>query len=153
MFLLWVGDGPLRAEIEASCRSIAPELAHFAGFKNQSELAAYYGAGDVLVLPSAVEPWGLVVNEAMAAGLPIVTTEAAGCAPDLVRSGKNGQVVPIGDVDALQTAVAWCLDHRFAAGQASREIIEHWSYRECEAGIRAALQAVLPAEKSPGFSS
>jgi glycosyltransferase involved in cell wall biosynthesis len=147
-FLLWVGEGVLRAEIEGQCRALAPELVHFAGFRNQSELPAYYAASDMLVLPSAVEPWGLVVNEAMSAGLPVITTTAAGCAPDLVQVGLNGQVVSVGDIAALASAIEWCVDHRIEASQASRDIIGRWTYRECESGIMDALRAVLPATKS-----
>lgn len=146
-FLLFVGDGPLRVDIEKECLSIAQNLVHFAGFQNQSELPSYYSASDVFVLPSGIEPWGLVVNEAMAAGLPIVTTEAAGCAPDLVKTNCNGQVVPIGNIEAMTKGVLWCLAHRQAAGEASRKIIDYWSYRECELGIRSALKSIASSRK------
>ncbi len=62
-----------------------------AGFVNQQELPSWYAAADTLVLPSdSRETWGLVVNEAMAAGLPVVVSDAAGCSLDLVREGENG---------------------------------------------------------------
>jgi len=76
--------------------------ASFAGFLNQSELPAAYVAADVLVLPSdGGETWGLVVNEAMACGLPAIISNAVGCAPDLVDEGKTGFTYPMGNVAAL----------------------------------------------------
>jgi glycosyltransferase involved in cell wall biosynthesis len=74
----------------------------FAGFKNQSELPGCYAAADVLVLPSdGGETWGLVVNEAMACGLPAIVSDAVGCAPDLIEEGKTGWTFPLGDTEAL----------------------------------------------------
>ncbi|MEX2399812.1 MAG: glycosyltransferase, partial [Rhodothermales bacterium] len=96
---LFVGDGPLRGMLEAEAD---PERVHFAGFRNQTELPACYAAADALVLPSdGRETWGLVANEAMACGLPVIVSEAAGCAPDLVREGETGFTVPLGDIEAL----------------------------------------------------
>ena len=77
----------------------------FLGFVNQSQLPAAYGAADVIVLPSAGETWGLVVNEAMACGVPAVVSEAVGCAPDLVENGVTGAVFADGDVDGCARAL------------------------------------------------
>jgi glycosyltransferase involved in cell wall biosynthesis len=100
---LVAGDGPLRAELER-------EAAHrrwpirFAGFLNQTEMPAAYAASDALVLPSdGRETWGLVVNEAMASGLPAVVSDAVGCGPDLVRPDETGAVYPCGRVDVLSS--------------------------------------------------
>jgi glycosyltransferase involved in cell wall biosynthesis len=74
----------------------------FAGFKNQTELPAFYAAADVLVLPSdGGETWGLVVNEAMACGLPAIVSDAVGCAPDLIQEGKTGFTFPLGSESEL----------------------------------------------------
>ncbi len=103
--VLFVGSG----ELEASLRDAAEQAAvpvHFAGFKNQSELPAYYAAADLLVLPSdGGETWGLVVNEAMACGLPAVVSDAAGCAPDLIDAGRTGFTFALGEVKALEEAL------------------------------------------------
>lgn len=78
----------------------------FHGFANQSELPGLYAAADVLVLPSdGRETWGLVVNEAMACGVPAVVSDAVGCGPDLVEPGRTGAVFPLGDVGRLATAI------------------------------------------------
>lgn len=98
--LLIVGEGPLRREVE---QRLPERGAALAGFLNQAALPAAYHAADVLVLPSSQEPWGLVVNEAMHAGVIPVVSDRVGCAPDLV-SGV-GEVFPCGDVPALASAI------------------------------------------------
>ena len=67
---------------------------HFLQHLEPDALAQVYGVSDVFVLPSFEETWGLVVNEAMACGLPVITTDRVGAAVDLVREGENGFVVP-----------------------------------------------------------
>ena len=73
----------------------------FAGFKNQSELAASYICMDAFVLPSRSETWGLVLNEAMLFGLPVLATKMVGASKDLIEHGKNGYVFDVGDVGEL----------------------------------------------------
>lgn len=96
-------------DLEADLRKIAAESAlpaEFLGFVNQSELPAVYASADLLVLPSdGRETWGLVVNEAMACGIPAVVSDAVGCGPDLVDEGATGAVFPFGDVAALAAAI------------------------------------------------
>jgi glycosyltransferase involved in cell wall biosynthesis len=96
-------------ELEGGLRRAAGETgvpAVFHGFVNQSALPATYTAADMLVLPSdARETWGLVVNEAMACGLPAVVSDAVGCGPDLVEEGATGAVFPLGDVEGLARAI------------------------------------------------
>jgi len=100
-----IGDGPLRAELETLAGEV-PGFVHFLGFKNQSELPGLYAACDALVLPStARETWGLVVNEAMACGLPAVVSDEVGCSPDLIDPGRSGYTYPMGDVGALADAL------------------------------------------------
>jgi len=76
----------------------------FHGFVNQSALPAIYAAADVIVSPS-VETWGLVVNEAMACGVPAVVSDAVGCGPDLIEEGRTGMIFPLGDIPALARAI------------------------------------------------
>ena len=66
----------------------------FPGFAQRDQLAAYYALAEALVFPTLSDPWGLVVNEAMACGLPIIASDAAGCVADLVQDGENGYVIP-----------------------------------------------------------
>jgi len=100
------GAGELQGRMEEAAR-IAGVDATFLGFVNQSQLPGVYASSDVIVLPSiATETWGLVVNEAMACGVPAVVSDAVGCGPDLIQSGATGAVAPLGDVPALATSIA-----------------------------------------------
>lgn len=103
--LVFAGSGAL----EPTLRKIAAEAdvrANFLGFINQSELPAVYASADVLALPSEYdETWGLVVNEAMACGVPAVVSEGVGCGPDLIEPGMTGATFPLGDVAALAAAI------------------------------------------------
>ena len=143
--LLVVGAGPL----EQACRDEAEALgvrASWAGLLNQTELGAAYAAADCLVLPSASESWGLVVNEALATGLPCVVSDQVGCAPDLVLPGRTGEVFPVGDVDALARALKSVRD-RARAGhdwvQACRARASAHSFERATAGLVAACREVV----------
>jgi glycosyltransferase involved in cell wall biosynthesis len=103
--VLFVGDGALAGDVRAMLR---PGQGAVTGFINQAELPCYYHAADVLVLPSQSEPWGLVVNEAMAAGVLPVVSDRVGCATDLVEG--LGEVYPCGDISALTAALRRALD-------------------------------------------
>jgi glycosyltransferase involved in cell wall biosynthesis len=120
--LLWVGTGELGRELRQAChacfdaergeRGNAPNghngpNASFVGFLNQSEISRAYVAADCLVLPSdANETWGLVVNEAMASGLPCIVSDACGCVEDLVEPIRPDLSYPVGDIIALERAMA-----------------------------------------------
>ena len=141
-WLLLVGDGSLRPEIEALVRRREIPGVRLAGFLNQSELPAAYTAADMLVLPSALhETWGLVVNEAMNFGLPLVVSDKVGCGPDLVRPGWNGFVVAHRDVEALAHAIETLADQpemRAEFGRRSRSLVDDYSLERCATGIVAA---------------
>jgi glycosyltransferase involved in cell wall biosynthesis len=139
---LVVGDGALRARCEEHAQANLPGRVAFAGFRNQSELAAMYAAADVLVLSSDTENWGLVANEAMASGLPVLLSTSVGAAPDLVRQRETGFVFPTGNVAAL----ARCLDEAVQPGRldalrrGASDRIAAWSIGETVAGIARALE-------------
>lgn len=111
--VLLVGDGPQRRGLEQRSGDISERI-HFAGFQNQAALPAIYAAADVLVLPSGTETWGLVVNEAMAAGIPAIVSDAIGCAPDLIELGRTGFTYPVGNVPALADRILECYQLRTA---------------------------------------
>lgn len=75
------------------------------GFKETKELEIYYRASDVFVLPTREDIWGLVVNEAMSFGVPVVTTDRCGAGMAMIEEGKNGYIVPVGDVQELATKI------------------------------------------------
>lgn len=110
LHLVFVGEGPLRHELEGVVRRMSMRNVHLAGFVNQTELPHYYRAADVLVLPSSVEPWGLVVNEAMACGTPCIVSDSVGASGDLVEDGRTGLVFRSGDLEALQRAMKAAMD-------------------------------------------
>jgi glycosyltransferase involved in cell wall biosynthesis len=144
--LLLAGDGPLRGEIEAEIRRSAIPDAHITGFLNQTEIPNAYAAADLLVLPSRAEPWGLVVNEAMNFSLPIVASDRAGCGPDLVQPGVNGEVFDHGSAEALEAAIDRCVsgpERLHELGRASLERIDKWGLPETAKGIAEALNAVV----------
>lgn len=108
LHLLIVGDGAEKvAAVEQA--EVAGINYTFAGFLNQSEISDAYMVADCLVLPSDFgETWGLVANEAMASGLPVIVSDRVGCANDLVLEGSTGAVVPFNDADALASVlVRW----------------------------------------------
>jgi glycosyltransferase involved in cell wall biosynthesis len=149
---LFIGDGEQRPALEhrAKAAGIAESML-IAGFVNQAELPAWYAAADALVLPSdSRETWGLVVNEAMAAGLPVIVSDAAGCAPDLVAEGENGFTYACGDVHALAERLARVAalgaDGRRALGDRSREIVGRFSV---DVAARATAAAVNAACRQP----
>src|SRR5262249_45910530 len=126
----------------AFCEDHSLDNVVFTGFVNQSELPALYAAADVFALPSENEPWGLAVNEAMCAGLPVVVSREVGCVADLVQNGVNGYAPDAGDIDGLARALRLLIEDkglRRRQGQASLVRIRQWSYSECLEGIRAAL--------------
>jgi glycosyltransferase involved in cell wall biosynthesis len=137
-----VGSGSLEAELRAMGVSLGMQNIHFHGFVNQSTMPRIYGACDVFALPSRNEPWGLAINEAMCAELPIVASSEIGCVPDLVKDGVNGCSFAAGDIIALTSALRRLVadaELRRKMGAASREIISRWSYAEVRQGLRMAL--------------
>jgi glycosyltransferase involved in cell wall biosynthesis len=122
LHLLWVGTGHLGGALRRACHTVfdAEEggslkisanddrpTASFAGFLNQTEISRAYIAADCLVLPSdSQETWGLVINEALASGLPCIVSDACGCAEDLVRRIVPDLCYPLGDISALARSMA-----------------------------------------------
>ena len=89
--LVLLGDGPLRESLEAQLSSLDLHgFVQMPGFKQYPDLPAYYGCAKAFIHASTTEQWGLVVNEAMASGLPVLVSNRCGCACDLVHSGVNG---------------------------------------------------------------
>jgi glycosyltransferase involved in cell wall biosynthesis len=106
--ILVAGAGPLESDTARAARD-AGVAYHALGFCNQSQMPEAYAAADVLVLPSdGRETWGLVANEALACGRPIVLSDAVGCAPDLAADRAVGRLFPVGDIAALTNAI-WSL--------------------------------------------
>jgi glycosyltransferase involved in cell wall biosynthesis len=144
--LLIVGDGPMRGEWEAAAGGLPESRVRFLGFiADQGELAEIYRGCDCMVLPSRYEAWALVLNEALAAGLAVISSRIVGAAPELVEPGPegNGALVEPFDVEGLAGAmleVAGDIDRRRSA---SARVLSRWR-READpvAGLEAALRSV-----------
>jgi glycosyltransferase involved in cell wall biosynthesis len=141
------GSGHLERDLCAEASRLGVRLARL-GFVNQSRLAAVYAAADCLVLPSAHESWGLVVNEAMATGLPAVVTDRVGCAPDLVIPGETGEVYRAGDSAELAQALERVRSRggRRTMAAACRARVAGHSFAAATTGLVAACQSVVKPE-------
>jgi glycosyltransferase involved in cell wall biosynthesis len=147
---LMVGDGPLRNACEDFVRSHRAPVS-FAGFLNQSQIVRAYACGDVLVLPSVGETWGMVVNEAMACGRPCLVSDRVGCNPDLVIPEETGIVVPHCNVPALAAAMVGLARNRnqiASMGEKARRRLEQYSVRAAVDGVLQALEASVGAQES-----
>lgn len=126
--LVMVGDGELIDDVKALMSHI-PSL-FVTGRLEGTALLDAYAAADVFVLPSYWEPWGLVLNEAMASGLPVIVTDAVGSSDDLVEKGENGLIVPVGQSEALADAMYYLVQNNNARknmGSASIKKIMPWT--------------------------
>jgi glycosyltransferase involved in cell wall biosynthesis len=142
--LVFAGDGRSRADLERVAESIHPGIIRLPGFVQRDELASYYGLADCVVFPTHSDTWGMAVNEAMACGLPVICSQAAGCAADLIK--ENGRIVAPKNVFQLARAI-----DEIAADPAlreemsceSRKIIQRYSPELCAAGIAEAALSFL----------
>jgi len=137
-WLLLAGSGVEEKSLKAMVAALNLERVRFFGFQNQSALPSLYAASDIFVLPSEAESWGLVLNEAMASGLPVITSDQVGSYPDLVKGQGSGIVYPCGDVGALSQAMSSLIQAeqmRLEMGLRARELIKEWDVATCAASI------------------
>lgn len=143
--LLLVGEGPDRARYEELCRTRGLVGVSFAGFVQPGDLPKYYAVADVFVFPTHSDPWGLAINEAMAAGLPVVVSDAAGAVDELVRHGDSGLVYRAGDREALRSSICRLLEDQALRQQmiagAARAVRRHTPERMAR-GMADAVLAV-----------
>jgi glycosyltransferase involved in cell wall biosynthesis len=140
--LVFIGDGPLRGSLDDYAST--HEGVRVLGFMDQHTLGQWYGAADITVLPSEVEPWGLMVNESMAAGAVPVVSDRVGCAPDLVTP-ETGRVVPTGDSKSLAGALDELISapaELAAMSAAAQNHIARYDIAAAAAGIERATIAV-----------
>jgi 1,2-diacylglycerol 3-alpha-glucosyltransferase len=148
--LVLLGDGPLRADL---CRLISDlglhGNVHLPGFVQYRELPAYYALADVFVHASITEQWGLVVNEAMATGLPVIVSNRCGCVPDLVAECKNGFTFDPASVKSLSKLMLdmWRLPNgrREEMQQESRRIVARYTPADFATGAQRAIDAARAA--------
>lgn len=152
--VLLVGDGPERQRLTELAHAKGLTEVRFAGHLPHQEVAACYAASDVFVLPTLEDVWGLVVNEAMAAGLPVLCSRYAGSAEDLVREGANGHVFDPLDPMTFSSLLCKLTEHPDGLaemGRRSREIIADFTIARSVAALLHALRGSLgpvPAEEA-----
>jgi glycosyltransferase involved in cell wall biosynthesis len=148
--LVFVGEGTARAELEKHAGAIVPGAVHFPGFVHREQLPGYYALAEALVFPTRSDPWGLVVNEAMACSLPVISSSVAGCAADLVEDCWNGRVVRAGDISQFAHAMNELTCDaalRSLMGRRGRERILRYSPEACAGGIaKAILSCEVPRD-------
>jgi len=150
---VFVGAGELEDSLRREAASSGvPAIFH--GFQNQSRMPSLYAAADLLVLPSDhQETWGLVVNEAMACGVPAVVSDAVGCGPDLIDPGRTGAVFPLGDVTALSGAIQSTL--ALAPSSIRRHLSKKMADYSPAGAARGIVQGAvaLSRDSSSGYAS
>ncbi len=149
--LVLAGDGPLRPALEARARILGLEKVRFLGWVPYDALPMYYGLAAAFILPSLSEPWGLAVNEAMAAGLPVALSEMCGCLPELCRPGDNGFVFDPHDEDGLgrlMLSMSSKENDLALMGRRSREIIAGYTPATWAKNLLDCLNAVGSAVRS-----
>ncbi len=125
--IYFIGGEPTREHLNF-CKEQDLKNIHFVGFQKKEELARYYRAADLLVLPTHSDVWGLVVNEAMACGLPVVTTDQCVAGAELIENGVNGYLVPAREPEILAQSVNQVLEQDYAAmGAAALETIRPYT--------------------------
>jgi glycosyltransferase involved in cell wall biosynthesis len=140
--LLFVGNGNLEHKLK-EVASISNNV-HFVEFQNQQKLPAFYQACDIFCLPSKGpgETWGLAINEAMACGKAIITTEKVGCSVDLVINKNNGWIFTAGMQSDLEFILSTLPEKSvlFKMGQNSKEMIKNWSLDKIVNAIQTVIQ-------------
>jgi 1,2-diacylglycerol 3-alpha-glucosyltransferase len=141
--LVILGDGMLRNELATLAEELGIDaFVHMPGFRQYSELPSFYATAGAFIHASTTEQWGLVVNEAMANGLPVLVSSRCGCARELVHEGENGFTFDPRDLrrmSALMTEIAKS-DLRARMGEESQRIISEWGPERFGAGLKAAAE-------------
>jgi glycosyltransferase involved in cell wall biosynthesis len=132
--------------------SDVPATVNISGTVPHAQLFEHYRAADVLVFPTLCDGFGMVITEAFAQGLPVITTNRAG-ASDLVRDKKNGLIVQAGSVSALVEALEWCLTHRAELRfmrRAALETAASWQWHDFR---RTLSRSVLDGLRGAGYAT
>lgn len=149
--LVIIGDGPLQQQVRNQIESLGlADVVNLVGFLQYDEIPPFYWAAEALVHPSTIEQWGLVVNEAMAAGLPCLVSDRCGCVTDLVQPSVTGETFNPFDSHGI-TSVLTDFTNAPAdvvelMGVCARQQIEAWSPRRFCLGVQEAVQVAV---KSP----
>jgi len=143
VFLLIVGDGEENEKLSKLASKLKIDFKITGFIEDQEELFKLYYAGDLLILPSYNEPWGLVVNEAMAAGLPVIVSNESGCSLDLVKDGENGFILSdLENPEILRNLIIKTLENKENFSKKSLEIIDNWTFENSRESFESLLKAI-----------
>ncbi len=148
-YLVYAGDGSMRRQLENQAALRVQDRVRFLGFVNQSALPGIYCSSDVMVLPSEYEAFGVVVNEAMLCGCPVIASDRVGARLDLIREGETGFVYPMGDIDMLSAVLRHALSsgRLKQMGAAARDRMSAWSP---DMNLESTVQAIEKAIQFKG---
>ena len=144
LVILILGGGYLEEELKKLSKELDVKVIITGFIKEQEELFKYYFVGDALILPSYIEPWGLVVNEAMFSGLPVLVSSSCGCSLDLVKNGVNGYIFDPNKLDEIANLIKCILynDDAKKMGENSRKIISEWKFENSRKQLEKILNLV-----------
>lgn len=144
--LLMMGSGELDQALRAYATEVADHVdVHFPGFVKQADLPAHYASARLMLFPTAIDTWGVVANEAMAAGVPVLVTPMAGVAGDLVLDGENGRVLPLDLAQWTDAAVSLLSDEGLRQRMATngQQRVQFFSYVNAAEGIYDAVSCAV----------
>ncbi len=141
LVFLIIGGGILEDELKRYAEKLKVNMIITGFIPDQEEVFKHYFVGDAVILPSIVEPWGLVINEALAAGLPVIVSKHCGCANDLVLHGENGYLINPFDVNEISKYIenVIYIDDKEKFSKKSKEIISEWTFENS----RKSLEKIL----------
>jgi glycosyltransferase involved in cell wall biosynthesis len=144
--LAFLGAGPLENEMRNTANLHAEWVnTDFLGFAKQSELPAIYKMARVMLFPTLADVWGVVANESLAAGVPVIASPLAGCVPELVRDGLSGYVITL-EAKAWVDAVVRLLENPLLCqqmGSAGRTLVQSYTYSNAAQGIADAVRVAI----------
>lgn len=151
--LVFVGDGPLRNKLSATKGELG-SIFDIGWISDSEQLTRIMASSDLFVLPSSHEPWGAVINEAMACGLPVIASDQVGAAQDMIINNKNGSVFSCGDTNRLTDLIAYHLesveveDYRRAAKKTAKEFGESFAVKNMKDAIQYAVSTISHSQAS-----
>jgi glycosyltransferase involved in cell wall biosynthesis len=151
--LVYAGEGPLRPQLESEAISLGiVSRVRFLGFVNQSQLPAVFSSADLMVLPSEYEPFGVVVNEAMCCGCPVIASDRIGAAHDLIAPVCTEFIYPVGNIYELASILKSAAADRARLKALAHEYNSHIRSWSPEKNISATLEAIRVAVLRVGRS-
>jgi glycosyltransferase involved in cell wall biosynthesis len=144
--LLFVGSGPLADAIQKRAKRDEDDVdCHIAGFAKQHDLPEWYASARLFLFPTLKESWGVVANEAIAAGLPVLVSKGAGCAGDLVLDDLNGYVLPLDATVWAERCAALLQDLQLyrRMSTASVQSAKRFTFEAAAQGVIDAVQSSL----------